>query len=553
MNLASVTSKLSALCSMLVLAMIVIAVPADAQNPATYGNAAGRYGLTAWAINNQRVASQFNYDIDSIFGGNSVASGAFTFPISTCTQALPLGGNKNVNPFNTNASVKIVDVSSSLTETVNGVTPTYSGGLCTLSFTATNTHTSFHLRSGTCGLREALNDLGANGGVIIVDQKFYDDGCTQSTITGLNALVSSTSGPIYQNQYVHDVSNGQDMWYALRPTATTLISAGAAPTTGTVAGGTFTNGNVIVSYTYVDALGRESLPSSETTQASGGTTNGITVTSPAVATGAVGYRPYFTAVGGSTLTEIAAGAGAAGDPTAAGCTLTTLETMRPACAIGSTFTALAPVTSTSKEPTIGYATTTMTFQPVSGLVPMSPTSQTLGTFIPTQFANAAQGTINNSNEDLAVIQIPAGYFNTIGKSYQVCYKTATATQVASSVIAMKLNLSTAYNQSPVTLSTATYGTYTQAAAGTQTGCWIITTAATGASGTFWAQGTGLFLNILNSAPTTTTGATADVTTAVSSTVDLTKNVYLALNMTGTGSANITGPQALVFTITPLGN
>ena len=145
---------------------------AFSQNPATWGNNAGRYGMSAWAVNGQRVASQFNYDIDSTF--QTAVGGLFTFPISACT--LNLAGNKNIIPFATNASVKILDTNSSATETVAGVAPTYSGSTCSLALTTGQTHSagSYHLRSGTCGLREALNDLGTNGGEVIVDQKFYE-------------------------------------------------------------------------------------------------------------------------------------------------------------------------------------------------------------------------------------------------------------------------------------------------------------------------------------------------------------------------------------------
>jgi hypothetical protein len=534
--------KLRILTGLLLISTLVTA--AFAQNPATFGSSGGRYGLSAWAINNQRVASQYNYDVDSQAGGTAIGAGAYSFPLNTLTQALAFGGGRNVNPFATNASVKIVDISSSLTETVTLSSVTYSGGLATLNMSPANTHTSFHLRSGTCGLREALNDMGTNGGVVIVDQKFYDDGCLQTTITGL-----AVTGPLYQNQYVLDISNGQNTWYALRPTATTLIASGAAPTMGTVAGGTFTNGNVIGTYTYVDALGNESLPSSETTQASGGTTNGITMTSPAAATGAVGYRVYLTAVGGGTGTEILY------SPTSTNCTLTTLENLVPACAIGANFSVLAPVTSTSKQPTIGMAHSAIAFQPMSFVPQVSPSSQLLGAFLPYSFNNAAQGTLNSgatASEDLAYLAIPAGYFNTIGKSYQVCAKIATATQVATAVPVVKLQMSTAYLQSPVTLSTLTFATQTQAAAGTIQGCWIITTAATGASGTFWSSSPTLWTNTLNSTPAQTVAGSVDVTTAVSSAVDLTKNVYLSLNLANTVAANITAPQALQFTFTPLG-
>jgi hypothetical protein len=175
MNLLNKAFALFTLC-----VVTLCALPTQAQNPATWGSASGRYGMSAWAINNQRVASQYNYDIDSTFGGNAISAGAFTFPIGTCTQALAFGGGRNLNPFNANASIRIVDIASGSSETVTpAATPvSYAGGTCTINVTPTNTHTSFHLRSGTCGLREALNDLGGLGGEVIVDQKFYDDGCT---------------------------------------------------------------------------------------------------------------------------------------------------------------------------------------------------------------------------------------------------------------------------------------------------------------------------------------------------------------------------------------
>jgi hypothetical protein len=187
-----------------------------AQNPATQGSASGRYGLSAWAINNQRVASLFNYDIDSQFGGNAIAGGTYSFPLNTCTQALAFGGGRNVNPFNSNATIKIVDITSANTETVNGVTPTYAGAICTLPVAPSNAHSAFHLRSGTCGLKEAQNDKGTVAGTIIVDQKFYDDGCVASAIT---SLVGGVAG-----DYVVDISNGQNNTYGWNGTAFVLVS-----------------------------------------------------------------------------------------------------------------------------------------------------------------------------------------------------------------------------------------------------------------------------------------------------------------------------------------
>lgn len=527
------------------LAGVALTCSAFAQNPATFGSANGRYGLSAWAINNQRVASQYNYDLDSLFGGNAVGGGSFTFPINLCTQALAFGGGRNVNPFSTNASIRIVDITSANSETVNGVAPTYNGSTCTLSVTAVNAHTSFHMRSGTCGLQEAINDMGTSGGEVIVDQKFYDDGCTATTITGINPLVTATSGPVRQNIFVHDISAGQNTWYGLKPTTTSLIAAGVLPVSTTVAGGTFTNGNVIESYTYVDVLGNESLPSAETTQATGGTTNGLVITAPAAATGAVGYRVYFTAVGGSTLTEIAAGTGTGGDPNSTNCTLTTLENIKPACAIGANFTVLAPVTSTSKEPIFGDAHTTFSFQAFNFL-PEFPSGSTVGTFQTLYLPFSATTTITSgSAADVASIFVPAGYFNQLGGSWDVCFKAA-STNVATAIPTWTLTASTLYGQTIRVLDTVVFTTQTGAV--TTDGCFNLTTAVVGASGTFWAGTLGPITEAINSTGVTVAGM--DVTTAVSGTLDLTKGVYLNLNLAA-GTANITGVTTNIFQLRPV--
>lgn len=535
----------------LLLAFAVLASTMVFSQGSTYLPQPGRYGLSSWAINNQRVASQYNYYIESLQGSGL---GAYTFPPQVIYQALPLGGGKYLNPFNTNAPVKVIDINSANTETVTFTSNTCTTGggvasVCTLSLNTSNTHTSYILRSGTCGLREALNDLGTGGGEVIVDQRFYDDGCTQSTITGINALVATSTssgvGPLYQNQYIHDISNGQDTWYGLKPTNNTLISAGSAPTTGTVAGGTFTNGNVIMTYAYVDALGNQSLPSSETTQATGGTTNGLTLTAPAATTGAVGYIVYCTAVGGSTGTEIGCGTGAAGMPNATNCTLTTLENSIPACAIGSNFQVLAPVTSTTKEPILGTAHTAFGFQPFNTFPEFGPSSN-LGTFQTLYLPFATTSTITSgSNADVAVAYVPAGYFNRLGASYDVCIKAA-STNAATAVPTWTLKAATAYGQSSVTLGTVLLPTQTGAV--TTDGCFNLTTAATGSSGTFWTSTPTGLLEAINSTGVVVQGM--EVTTAASSAIDLTKPMYLSVNLAA-GTANITSVTVNGLQIRPV--
>jgi hypothetical protein len=249
------------------IAFVLLAVPwGFSQGTTTLPNP-GKYGLTAWAVNNQRVASQYNYYIDSIYGSGL---GAYTFPPSVIYQAVPKGsqgfmGSTAGGPFNTNASVRVIDVVSANSETVTFTSNSCTTGAgvssaCTLSLATANSHSSYVLRSGSCGLREALNDLGTAGGEVIVDQRFYDDGCTQATITGINALVATASsgsntGPIYPNQYVHDVSNGQDLWYKVGATSVTLQAAPSAPVlTGTTGGSLTASSTYFVAAAYIDPL-----------------------------------------------------------------------------------------------------------------------------------------------------------------------------------------------------------------------------------------------------------------------------------------------------------
>src|SRR5258708_6377498 len=337
------------------LAFAILTIAAFAQNPATQGSTAGKYGMQAWAVNNQRVASMFNYDIDSQFGGNAVAGGTYTFPVNLCTQTLAFGGARNVQPWNTNATIKIIDYQTSAnTETLTGVVPTINGATCTFSLAPANVHTVFHLRSGTCGVREALNDLGGLGGTVIIDQKFYDDGCTAATFN-----VTATLGGVPQaNQYILDISNGQYQWYSLEASTLTAL---AVPTTSNnltctavaglvcqsaTTGGTWPNSAEVAGDIYVDALGGWSVASvTHTLTPSASGTNVLQFNSPAASAGAYGWLPW----GGLTYNS----ASYVLPVTAANCTLSTTFTAYPVCAIGATATMLGPVVTTSLIPQSG--------------------------------------------------------------------------------------------------------------------------------------------------------------------------------------------------------
>ena len=496
-----------------------------AQNTTT-NTRAGAYGLTAWAINNQRTASQYNYDVDSEISQGAALS-LYTFPISVCQTALSFGGNRNVNPFSTNATVKVLDIVSANTETVALNSITFAGALCTLSLATSNTHTngSFHLRSGTCGLAEALNDLNSLGGEVIIDQKFYDDGCTQSTITG-----STVAGIAQANQFVHDISNSQDTWYALKPTTLSLISsAGAAPTVTITAGAS----TFYLNYEYIDAVGGIGLPNTETAQQTSAAlpiTEAISATAPS---GAVGWIPMITAAGGSSGAETEV------PVTSTICTLAVKSVVKPACAIGATATISTAPGSTAKEVVESAGHTTFAYQPIAG--PPSFSQAGLGMPQTSYGPFAAVSTISSgSNSDVAQWYLPAGALNYLGKSVDICFK-INYSVTSTGVPTLTLKAANQYAQSPVTLATFLFPT--QAAAVTTNGCVNLNVAATGSSGNFWVNGNAN--QMLNSSQV---GAVVgDVTTAVSSNLDLTKGLYFTLNMAA-ATASVTSLTVNSLTI-----
>ena len=179
-------------------------------------NLSGAYGFTTWRINNHPVASQYNYRIDSV--GAAIPS-AFTFPVSVCNNTLSLPGNntRSIANIGTGDTVKISDNGSSANnETVALNSVTVSGGNCALSLANSNSHFSYILSSGTCGLKPGLNDIGSKG-TIEVTQEFYDAGCSASTITGL------AGGAV--GNFIHDISNGKEDWYGWNGTAFVKLSS----------------------------------------------------------------------------------------------------------------------------------------------------------------------------------------------------------------------------------------------------------------------------------------------------------------------------------------
>jgi hypothetical protein len=395
--------------------------------------------------------------------------------------------------------------------------------------------------SGTYGLQEALNAaLAAPGGIVVVDPRWANLGGLTTTITA-----ATLSGPLsgftslngFSPVVVIEDNRGQaagstlppPAYWFIRPSIITTITAPAAPTNAKVTG-SLTSGSYYTTYECVDALGGISVAATDSAQAT--TATGLVVTLPATpCTGAVGWIPMITAASGSTGSEIEV------PVTATVCTVATalVSTGKPVCAMNSTATILTAPSTTAKVVTEGTFHTTMAIVPFSSLP--APFQTQYAPFV-------VGGTLNSgatANEDLAQFYTPANYFSTIGKAFNVCFKAATATQVASSVIAVALDVATQYGQSPIALSTVTFGTYTQAAAGTIQGCWKIQNTIAGTGAKFWASTPVPFTNALNSVPGSMKFS-SDVSTAVDGTaVDTTNGLYWSINFAETAGDNVTGP------------
>ncbi len=468
----------------LILAIIALAIGCFAQYPGPAPN--GKYGLNPWAINNQRIASQYNYDIPSIF---SASANAFVFPSSVLQQALNLSG-RQVNPFAVNAQIKVIDLTSANTETVTLSSITTAGGYSTLNTNAANAHYSYDLRSATCGLREALNDLGGAGGEVIVDQGFYDAGCTAATITG---LTFSTSNQPVATQLIHDISNGQDAWYSIQAATLTAISAPTtsanltcATTAGLVCqsattGGTWPNSAEYVGEFYVDALGQWSPSSTTATLTPGASGTGVLqFNSPAATAGAVGWLPF----GGTTYNS----ASYILPVTATNCTLSTVFTQYPVCAIGSNATITAPSTTGSLNPQAGGIAGAYNPNPLSRTTfayaksqrPGLPFQAHYGPFTACPALTAGQKCV------VGTVPLPVGILNAIGTTLHVYGRYTNTPSTAGTATGISVYLGDITDNSsgaPKAVCTNTVATTTGTAAMSGKVDCMLTTNATGTTGT----------------------------------------------------------------------
>jgi hypothetical protein len=351
-----------------------------------------------------------------------IGGGPYTTGTQTITVAFGYavaGDGTTFYPLNINAPILVGGPSNQETVTPTAVSCSTPAVYNSCSFTASfaNAHGfGENVASATYGLSEAVNLAGSStGGMVDLSASWATAGGTNATI----ALVT----PLW-NVGIEDMRSTPLRYWGAQPTTLSTI---AAPTTLTNTTVTFTASPVgtwgtsayYFCITYVDILGGESACSASYTQTPGTTAYSLNITSPAASAGAVGWRAY----GGVTSTALAYLL----PITSTNCTLTTLEGVMPACAIGSnavfpaiyvTTGALSPVITpvTSVNNPVPQSHTTFAYQP-SGVPPV-PFQTNYGPFGAAAVSSAASA----ATTILGTFELPAGYLNWIGRTVRVTGK-----------------------------------------------------------------------------------------------------------------------------------
>jgi hypothetical protein len=406
-----------------------------------------------------------------VFG--SVASGTQTvqvgYPGSTAnnfTQTPCTFMAVNGRTFSPIAVGVPLTISDATSETVTPTAVVNAASGCSFTATLTNAHAAGALvGSGTFGLQEAIQDALVMGGGSVMVDPFW---------SGTDALLSAALP--YSSVTIKDTRRGAEQDWNTMPSTTTLL---AAPTTltaqaacdathtfcsdATVVGSASWGGTVHGCITLVDINGNES-PCSADASFTSVASKAIDIGAPASrADNIVGWKPYLSTSGGSyagalSLPLLTQPTVLLTAPVSAGvCTLTTLETTTPACAIANTLygqaasaTGAAGLFSKGGAQFTSYPVVTSTLAPEIGSVSAlqhNPNEEAHATYayipgnrigIPNvQAAHivfpitaAAQTTIG---EVEGTFPLPANFMNYVGRTIEVCGLISKTSTVADTV------------------------------------------------------------------------------------------------------------------------
>ncbi len=571
---------LSFLCAFALLISVAPSMEAQQNPPSNQSYVGGRF-----------VARNYNYPGVRIFSGNN-AAGIATITLSSGSVRLQDG--RTIVPFsagglNTSGTAgpfPAIPISVGAGAVEETVTPTavsgcYVGapqGSCSVTASFTYAHGQGELvASGSDGIQEAINDAGSlGGGLVVVDPSLNTYSGGQAATTALVAAAL-----VVPNVSIEDVRTGQPRYWTPTPTGaalavpTTLTAQAACDAThqfcsdaGVAGSASYAGGTLYGCVAYIDIMGNEG-PCSLTASYTDVSTKAIDVGAPVASPGAVGYVVYLSLDAGTYAQAYQI------PSTASNCTLTTLETVTPACAVANTtynqaastfgvntlFKGGSQIATYPVSTGLHFTQLASTVQTTVSLTPMTNSSVTYS-YAPSNRVgipgvsswnavqeNAAGGTSASSTTGIPMSMgtwtIPAGYFNYIGAEFRVSGKIRETPGGASDALKLIVAWDAAGTNTttvPTTLCNIA-NTHTEAAA-QQTGYFSCTVKilTTGATGTALVNGSGFF-DIATGAAGVLIGGANDTAVAASGSINLTVPARIAVRFSNTGST-VTNAQPL---------
>lgn len=569
-------------------ALLVAGVPCMAQYAPSGGSYISR-GMGRFIASNYNYPPTNNY----VVIGNS-ATGTATITVQQASIKLPDG--RVTFPYSLFAPVVIGGPSNQELVTPTAVSNcTVQGtlGVCQITASFSNLHGfGDPILSGTGGAAEAQYDAFlTGGGLVVIDSQWaagVPKGCTACYVSGEAALTALV--PLSTVAFEDDRTYAVQYW-TVTPATTTLLAAPAVLTgqaacdathtfcsDATVAGSASWGSTVFGCITLVDINGNES-PCSATNSFTSVASKAIDIGAPAAVTSnVVGWKPYLSVSGGSyalsyslplltqpaTLLAVPLGSGV--------CTLTTLETVTPACAIANatygqaaSTTGAAGLFSAGGAQFTSYPVVTSPLAPEIGSVSATaynPNEEAHGTYkyapgtrlgiagvqnshIVFPITAAAQTTVG---EVAGTFPLPANFMNYVGRTIEVCGLFVKTSTTADTLTKFQLwwdaegsNVS-AGTPVQITNMQSTYATALAAAANFQF-CQQVTTtvASTSATGGSLIPGQGwLTVNQVAAGANPSAGSTNLVAAVGSLNLSLPAHITLVVNhTTGTDGAGAT--------------
>lgn len=452
------TRKSFALAFTLILGLVAGRTPALAQgNPSQSNQVAGeiivseygKWSVTSLSSMTAGVASTINLAPCFVRVGTANRT---IFPFwADGAQAL----NVPVSILDGSNSEIVTSESAAVFPTTVTVPPTVQAYTCSITITPTYSHSAgVTIDSGDGGLAEAMNDALSLGiGQITLDPA--------AAVTVANL----TSAVVYPAVQIVDKRSPQVQYWNPIPSLAAFLAAPTTLTSGTVSSSTtvagsasYTGGTIHVCIAYVDIMGNKG-PCSADYSFADTSAKAIQFSAPAASTGAVGWVMGIGLESGASGHEYLVPLMT--QPTVVGalpvsngtCTLTTLETITPACALanatyGQASSGTVNVTTYSVVTSpqmfqLGGVSTTSYYAPNTG-------AHTAYTYAPsthpgnggllttaTQPYTASAALASTVPFVLGSVAMPPGFMNYLGRTIRVCGQIYDAAGGANTVTAIQ--------------------------------------------------------------------------------------------------------------------